>query len=125
MAATAATQPTKQLENALNDFQRSLSAENSAQLHAFLTTSSTPNPQDVLQFTAQVDSDNARRKSRCVASRIQGLVAAVQQFSSIVDTFVQANPTAALVWASIKVFILVCYLHYDLIEFYTSMPWLG
>jgi hypothetical protein len=100
--------PTRALEDALVEFRDSLSDEQKAQLHALTaTTSSPPGPDAVLLFTAQVDSHNALRKSRCVASRISGFLESLQQFTAIVDTFVSSNPAiAALVWGGVKVFIL-------------------
>ena len=73
-----------------------------------LAIDTAPDAIAVLQFTADIDSSNARRESRCVASRLQNTLQSVQQFTTIVDTFVSSNPTvAALVWGSFKVTISV------------------
>jgi archaellum biogenesis ATPase FlaH len=108
MSSPQPLRPTKELEDALAEFQDLLSDEQKAQLEALTaTTPGPPSPDAVLLFTAQVDTHNARRKSRCVASRISGLLESVQQFTAIVDTFVSSRPTiAALVWGGLKVFIL-------------------
>ncbi|KAG8525959.1 uncharacterized protein KY384_000721 [Bacidia gigantensis] len=61
----------------------------------------------VLAFTAEVDALKSRRTSRCVASRLQGTLQSVQQFTSIIGTFVTSNPAiAALVWGSLRLTIL-------------------
>ena len=96
---------TDPLVAALNDFQDALSVEQKAKL---LTIDTAPDAIAVLQFTADIDRSNARRRSRCVASRLQNTLQSVQQFTTIVDTFVSSNPSiAALVWGSFKVTILV------------------
>lgn len=62
----------------------------------------------ILAFTAQIDKVNASRRSRCVSSRLFGILQSVQEFSGIADTFVSAHPEiAALVLGSLKVTILV------------------
>lgn len=62
----------------------------------------------ILAFTAHIDKVNASRRSRCVSSRLFGILQSVQEFSGIADTFVSAHPEiAALVLGSLKVTILV------------------
>ncbi len=52
---------------------------------------------------------NATRRSRCVSSRLFGILQSVQDFSTIADTFVSSHPEiAALVWGTVKFTILVC-----------------
>lgn len=98
---------THSLATALTEFQASLTPEQKDHLLA-LSTQSAPDANAVLVFTAQVDRTNQRRKSRCVASRLQNTLQFIQQFSGVVDTFVSADPsTAALAWGSVKVTILV------------------
>ena len=98
---------TDPLVAALSDFQDSLSVEQKAKL---LAIDSAPDALAVLQFTAEIDSSNARRKSRCVASRLQNTLQSVQQFTTVVDTFVSSNPSvAAPIWGTFKVTILVSY----------------
>jgi hypothetical protein len=68
-----------------------------------------PDPAAVFILTAEIDSENAKRRSQCVGIRIFSFLESVQQFSGIVDTFVSSNPAiAALVWGSIKFALLVC-----------------
>lgn len=63
----------------------------------------------VLTFTAEIDQRNAQRRLRGVASRLYGVLESVRQFTSIIDTYVQAYPQiAALVWGSLKLTLLVC-----------------
>lgn len=74
-------------------------------LHA---VNATPDANAVIAFTAQIDEENASRRSRGVANRLYKSLESIQQFTTVVDTFVQANPQiAALVWGSFKVAILV------------------
>lgn len=67
-----------------------------------------PDAHAVAQFTHQLDQENAKRKSRCVAARISPLLESIQQFAGIVETFVSSNPRiAALVWGSVKLVLQV------------------
>ena len=93
------------LNDALDQFQSTLSQDQKARLKSI---SSIPDANAVITFTMRLDSDNAKRKSRCVASRLHTLLESVQQFSAIVDTFVSSDPgVAALVWGSVKLALLV------------------
>lgn len=56
---------------------------------------STPDVHAVLTFTAEIDMENAKRRSRGVASRLVGILQSIQQFSSVVETFVSSNPNIA------------------------------
>lgn len=95
------------LQEALQDFQNSLTP---SQKTEFFLLKTLPDATTVVTFTAQLDRENAKRNSRCVASRLMGVLQSIQQFSSIVDTFVQANPAiAALVWGSVRFTILVSF----------------
>ncbi|KAI9765660.1 MAG: hypothetical protein M1840_007217 [Geoglossum simile] len=92
------------LRNALSDFQSSLTPEQRARLQALNIV---PDAASVITFTKEVDDENAKRMSRCVASRLCGVLESVQQFSSIVETFITSHPEiAALVWGSIKFALL-------------------
>ncbi|KAH0537546.1 hypothetical protein FGG08_005681, partial [Glutinoglossum americanum] len=93
------------LRNALSDFQSALTPEQRARLQALNTV---PDTAAVITFTREVDDENAKRRSRCVASRLCGVLQSVQQFSSIVETFITSHPEiAALVWGSIKFALLL------------------
>ncbi|KAH0168500.1 hypothetical protein KCU67_g3455, partial [Aureobasidium melanogenum] len=98
-AAVAAT-PTDALSDAIKSFQNSLDPDQKARLEAIQAV---PDAHAVAEFTYQLDQENAKRKSRCVAARISPLLESVQQFSGIVETFVSSNAhIAALVWGSVK-----------------------
>lgn len=103
-AAVAAT-PTDALSDAIKSFQNSLDPDQKARLEAIQAV---PDAHAVAGFTYQLDQENAKRKSRCVAARISPLLESVQQFSGIVETFVSSNPhIAALVWGSVKLVLQV------------------
>jgi hypothetical protein len=90
---------------ALRDFQDILSPE---QKRYLLAQTTVPDAAAVIILTSEIDNENAMRRSRCVATRLFGFLESVQQFSSIVDTFVSSNPNiAAVMWGSVKLAILV------------------
>ncbi|KAI9786684.1 MAG: hypothetical protein M1839_006235 [Geoglossum umbratile] len=92
------------LHQALSDFRSALAPEQRARLQAL---NAVPDAAAVITFTKEVDDENAKRRSRCVASRLCGILESVQQFSSIVDTFTSSHlEIAALVWGSIKFALL-------------------
>ncbi|KAI9766767.1 MAG: hypothetical protein M1839_004771 [Geoglossum umbratile] len=93
------------LRSALRDFQDILSPDQKRDLLAQATVSDAA---AVIILTAEIDRENAKRRSRGVATRLFSFLESVQQFSTIVDTFVSSNPSiAALVWGSVKFVILV------------------
>ncbi|KAI9785686.1 MAG: hypothetical protein M1839_008703 [Geoglossum umbratile] len=92
------------LRSALRDFQDILSPDQKRDLLAQATV---PDAAAVIILTAEIDRENAKRRSRGVATRLFSFLESVQQFSTIVDTFVSSNPSiAALVWGSVKFAIL-------------------
>jgi hypothetical protein len=67
-----------------------------------------PDLTSVITFTAQLDEQSAQRRISGVSGRLLTFLQSMQQFSTIVDTFVSSNPgTAALVWGSVKLTMLV------------------
>ncbi|KAG9849747.1 hypothetical protein KCU98_g2699, partial [Aureobasidium melanogenum] len=93
------------LRDAIKSFQNCLEPDQKARLEAIKAV---PDAHAVAQFTYQLDQENAKRKSRCVAARISPLLDSVQQFSGIVETFVSSNPhIAALVWGSVKLVLQI------------------
>ena len=90
------------LSIALDEFQRNLSSDERVQF-----TNQIPTPEEVVALTSEIERKSAGRKSRILAGRMRVMLESVQQYSTIVDTFVQANPTAALVWGSIKIVVKV------------------
>lgn len=96
---------TDTLRDALKSFQDCLDPAQKAELEAIKAI---PDAHAVAWFTHQLDQENAKRKSRCVAARISPLLESVQQFSGVVETFVSSHPqVAALVWGSVKLVLQV------------------
>ncbi|OCL01600.1 hypothetical protein AOQ84DRAFT_383587, partial [Glonium stellatum] len=93
------------LATALSEFQQILSPDQTAQLSSFSTNA--PTAADIVRVTDDVVKVNTARKSHIFASRIQGVLSSVQQYCTIVDTCAGPNQTAALVWGSIKLVLLI------------------
>ena len=111
MALTLASQssavplsPAKQLNEAVDDFQRILTDD---QRTALKNIKSVPDADAVLVFTAQLDSSQDRR-GRSIATRLHSVLQSVREFSAVIDTFVSSNPEiAALIWGSVKLTIQI------------------
>ncbi|KAH0562468.1 hypothetical protein GP486_002842 [Trichoglossum hirsutum] len=94
----------KSLLDALSDFQSSLTPEQRARLQAL---NAIPDTAAIITFTKEIDDDNAKRRSRCVASRLCGILQSVQEFSSIVGAIATFQPgIGALFWGTIKFALL-------------------
>ncbi|MCJ1348387.1 hypothetical protein MMC31_006619 [Peltigera leucophlebia] len=94
-----------QLKTALGNFEAVLTHEQKARLRSIAAV---PDATAVIAFTTQLDNENARRGSRCVASRLFTFLQSIQQFTTVVDTFVSSNPAIpALVWGSVKLAVLL------------------
>lgn len=103
--ANCSSRTSNELEDALQEFQQTLTGEQKDQLKAI---NAKPDAGAVVSFTAELDHKNAERRSRGVATRLHRFLESIQQFSTIVDTFVSSKPNiAALVWGSIKFALLV------------------
>jgi len=101
----AASSPTDTLNDALKAFQNCLDPEQKKKLEAIKAV---PDAHAVAEFTHQLDQENAKRKSRCVAARISPLLESIQQFSGVIETFISSHPQiAALIWGSIKLVLQV------------------
>lgn len=99
------TSPTDTLSDALKSFQDCLDPDQKAKLQAIKAV---PDAHTVAEFTHQLDQENAKRKSRCVAARLSPLLESIQQFSGVVETFVSSHPqVAALIWGSVKLVLQV------------------
>lgn len=97
-------QAAKQLNEAVDDFQRILTDD---QRTALKNIKSIPDADAVLVFTAQLDSTQQRR-GRSIATRLHSVLESVREFSAVIDTFVSSNPEiAALIWGSVKLTIQV------------------
>jgi hypothetical protein len=94
------------LQAAVRQFRANLSPTQAADL--LKHSSNNLDATTILAFTAEVDKVSANRRSRCVSSRLFGILQSVQEFSSIADTLVSSHPEiAALVLGSLKLTILV------------------
>lgn len=94
-----------QLKIALENFEAVLTPVQKIRLKS---TAAVPDTPAVIAFTTLLDNENATRGSRCVATRLLTFLQSIQQFTTVVDTFVSSNPAiAALVWGSVKFAILV------------------
>lgn len=92
--------PTDSLQQALANFQDSLTAEQQKKLTASTVV---PNAEEVLYFVAKLDAENGSKTRRSVSPRLCTFLSAVQQFAGAVETFVSSNPKiGALIWGSIK-----------------------
>lgn len=95
----------RSLQDAIREFQGALSPDQSNQLQAI---NAVPDAAAVITFVAQLDEENAQRRTSGVATRLYTVLESVQQFSTIIDTFVSSRPNiAALVWGSVKLTMLV------------------
>lgn len=100
--------PDLELSAALDEFRNSLKPEDRAVLQANTTT---PNSESVLKLTIELNEARSKHATRCIAGRLSRLLDSVQQFSSIIGTYVSSNPAvAALIWGSLRFTLLVFHL---------------
>lgn len=90
---------------ALNNFQRSLSLDQQKEFDSAIGV--TPTPDDLLLLTNEINKKKSSRRSRVLADRLRVVLESVQQYSTIIDTFVQASQIAALIWGSVKLVVRV------------------
>lgn len=96
----------KELERTIAGFQAILTDDDRKQLQQLKTTSH--DAQSIIEFTAKLDRLDANRKGKSIASRLASFLQTIEQFTPIIDTYIQSNPDiAALVWGSIKLTFLV------------------
>ncbi|KAI9764860.1 MAG: hypothetical protein M1840_008006 [Geoglossum simile] len=92
------------LHQALCGFQNILTPDQKRDLLAQTTI---PDAAAVIILTADIDNQNAKRRSRRIATRLNSFLESVQQFTSVVDPLASPNPNmAALLWGSVKFAIL-------------------
>ena len=74
-----------------------------------LTSQHTPDANSVLKFTSEINSVKSKSGARKLGDRFLPLLQFVQQFSPVMDGYIQADPNqiAPLVWGSIKFVIQV------------------
>lgn len=95
----------KSLEIALSEFGSALTDDERKQLQQIKAV---PDASAALVFTARLDASNSARRGKSIGARVYSMLQSVQQFSTIVDTFMSAHPDiAALVWGSVKITVLV------------------
>ncbi|KAM0351841.1 hypothetical protein ACHAPU_002354 [Fusarium lateritium] len=91
----------KELEATLAGFQAILSDEDRKQLQKLKKT--THDAQSIITFTAELDAMGEKRRGRSIASRLASFLQTIEQFTPIIDTYIQSNPDiSALIWGSIK-----------------------
>jgi hypothetical protein len=99
---------TKSLEVALSEFGSVLNDDERKQLQQIKEV---PNASAALIFTAKLDASNTTRRGKSIGARAFSMLQSVQQFSTIVDTFISSHPDiAALLWGSVKLTVLVRHL---------------
>lgn len=104
LANNAPPQPDDNLAQAIDDYEKILSAEERIRLHA----QGPPDALAALNFTATIDKEYNSRGRRCMSPRLITFLESVQHFTGVVDTFVSSNPKfAALVWGGVKLTLLV------------------
>jgi hypothetical protein len=98
--------PVKELERTIAGFQAILTDEDRRKLQQLKTTAH--DSQSIITFTAELDLLDKNRRGKSVASRLASFLQTIEQFTPIVDTYIQSNPDiAALIWGSIKLTFLV------------------
>ncbi|KAF8867309.1 hypothetical protein BDZ45DRAFT_795029 [Acephala macrosclerotiorum] len=96
---------TNSLEIALSEFGSVLTDDERKQLQQLKAV---PDASAALVFTAKLDATNSTRRGKSIGARTYSMLQSIQQFSTIVDTFISARPDiAALVWGSVKLTVLV------------------
>lgn len=104
IANPAMSSPGVTLVRALIDYETILSDEDKIQLHS----QGVPDVMAALNLATAIDAKNTSHRRQCMGPRLITFLESVQQFSSIVDTFVSSHPNiAALVWGGVKLTLLV------------------
>ncbi|MCJ1229129.1 hypothetical protein MMC12_005794, partial [Toensbergia leucococca] len=105
LASAANVQPDTALAQALRDYEAVLSNDQRSRLHSH--RGSVPNAAAAINLTTEIDQENNGRMGRGVGPRFITFLESLQQFSSVLDTFVSSNPQmAALVWGGVKLALL-------------------
>ncbi|KAH9231410.1 hypothetical protein K456DRAFT_1739761 [Colletotrichum gloeosporioides 23] len=92
--------PTKELQDAVDEFQKVLTDDQRSDLQRLKTI---PDADAVLVFTAQLDRSTTQRNCPNKGTRLISVLQFVRESSFIIDTFVSSNPEiAALVWGGVK-----------------------
>ncbi|EEU46708.1 uncharacterized protein NECHADRAFT_77352 [Fusarium vanettenii 77-13-4] len=95
------TAAVKDLENTIARFHAILTDDDRKNLQQLKTEPH--DAQSIIMFTASLDRFDPKRRGKSVASRLASFLQTIEQFTPIVDTYIQSNPEiAALVWGSVK-----------------------
>ncbi|KAM0421036.1 hypothetical protein ACHAPT_011107 [Fusarium lateritium] len=95
------TAAVKDLESTIARFQAILTDDDRKNLQQLKTEPH--DAQSIIMFTASLDRFDPKRRGKSVASRLASFLQTIEQFTPIVDTYIQSNPEiAALVWGSVK-----------------------
>ncbi|KAF5566592.1 hypothetical protein FNAPI_1052 [Fusarium napiforme] len=91
-----------ELENAVAHFQATLTDEDRKRLQGLKELPH--DAQSIIVFTAELDmQQSGKRRGKSIASRLTSFLQIIQQFTPIIDTYIQSNPDiSALIWGSIK-----------------------
>lgn len=104
LANASPLKPDIKLDQALVDYEKVLSDDERAQLHA----EGAPDTMAAIAFTAVIDKECSKGRRRCMGPRLITFLESVQQFSGVIDTFVSSHPEfAALVWGGVKLTLRV------------------
>jgi hypothetical protein len=104
----------KELETAISRFQAILDDDDRKKLQELKTTSH--DSQSMVLFTAELDRLDRNWRGKSVATRLSSFLQIIEQYTPIIDTFIQSNPDiTALIWGSIKLTFTV-WNHYTMYE---------
>ncbi|EMT71593.1 Vegetative incompatibility protein HET-E-1 [Fusarium odoratissimum] len=91
-----------ELENAVAHFQATLTDDDRKRLQGLKNLPH--DAQSIIVFTAELDmQQSGNRRGKSIASRLTSFLQIIQQFTPVIDTYIQSNPDiSALIWGSIK-----------------------
>ncbi|ENH75580.1 hypothetical protein FOC1_g10005554 [Fusarium oxysporum f. sp. cubense race 1] len=91
-----------ELENAVAHFQATLTDDDRKRLQG--SKNLPHDAQSIIVFTAELDmQQSGNRRGKSIASRLTSFLQIIQQFTPVIDTYIQSNPDiSALIWGSIK-----------------------
>ncbi|KAF8249116.1 hypothetical protein K440DRAFT_641482 [Wilcoxina mikolae CBS 423.85] len=103
----------EELRAALDSFHEALTEDQKTQLSAI----GKPTASAVVELTENIDAKKPKS-----SRRVLGFLQSFQQFSAVVDTFIQSNPVvSALVWGSVKFLILASLNYLDYFDKLSDM----
>lgn len=91
-----------ELENAVARFQAALTDDDRKRLQDLRNLPH--DAQSIIVFTAELDmQQSGKRRGKSIASRLTSFLQIIQQFTPVIDTYIQSNPDiSAIIWGSIK-----------------------